>query len=293
MKVSIVTLSYNQASFLERALRSVLTQSHSEIEYIVIDPGSTDGSREIIESYRPHIAKIIFERDSGPADGLQRGLRESTGSIFGYINADDRLLPGAINKIVETFTTHPESDIVLGHGYIEDHRHGVTRRFRVSPPPFTPWTMAFDGVSFLQQGMFLRTDVVRAVGGFNIDNRTCWDAELLAELVLHGARFRRIDAMLAVFTLHNASISGSQRLQATFHRDWKRIRERLLGRELHREEPLNLIGARLAKWIADPKTLLWRLESTINPSRRIREEADATPGPPIPLRSAVEQGQAR
>ena len=92
MKVSIVTISFNQARFLRRAITSVLSQDYPDIEYIVVDPGSTDGSREIINAYGPRLASVIFDPDDGPADGLNRGFQLATGDVLAYINADDALL---------------------------------------------------------------------------------------------------------------------------------------------------------------------------------------------------------
>lgn len=89
MKISVVTVSYNQAQFLERAIRSIVEQNQEDLEYIVIDPGSTDESRDIIERYRSNIAKIVYEPDSGPAEGLNKGFFHATGEVPGLINADD------------------------------------------------------------------------------------------------------------------------------------------------------------------------------------------------------------
>src|ERR1039458_1375445 len=94
-RVSIVTISFNQAEFIERTILSVLTQDYLDIEYIVVDPGSTDGSRDIIERYRSRISKIILRPDRGAADGLNNGFAEATGEIFGFLNSDDLLRPGA------------------------------------------------------------------------------------------------------------------------------------------------------------------------------------------------------
>ena len=94
-RVSIVTISYNQAQFLERTILSVLDQDYPEIEYIVVDPGSTDGSREIIERYGSRISKVILRPDRGAADGLNSGFAEASGQILGFLNSDDTLLPGA------------------------------------------------------------------------------------------------------------------------------------------------------------------------------------------------------
>jgi glycosyltransferase involved in cell wall biosynthesis len=105
-KVSIVTISYNQCAFLERAIQSVLAQNYPEVEYIVVDPGSTDGSRDIIERYRSRISKLILEPDKGPVDGLNKGFSVATGEIYGYLNADDEFLPGAIDKAMRAFASH-------------------------------------------------------------------------------------------------------------------------------------------------------------------------------------------
>ena len=140
MRVSIVTISYNQAEFLEKAIRSVIEQDYDDIEYIIVDPGSTDGSRDIIERYRSKIAKVIFEPDDGPADGLNKGFAHATGNLCGYLNADDAYLPGSISRVVAAFRCMPEADVICGHGYMVDAegrvpsdistqtalRHGVT-----------------------------------------------------------------------------------------------------------------------------------------------------------------------
>ena len=114
MRISIVTLSYNQGAFLQEAMDSVLQQNHSDLEYIVVDPGSTDGSRELLRSYGEQISRFIFEPDRGAADGLNRGFGGATGEIFGFLNADDFLLPGALHRVSEFFESHPQCDIAHG-----------------------------------------------------------------------------------------------------------------------------------------------------------------------------------
>ena len=89
MKFSVVTVSFNQRQYLEEALTSVLEQDYPAIEYIVVDPGSTDGSRELIESFRDRLASIVFEADQGAADGLNKGFQRASGDIFGFLNSDD------------------------------------------------------------------------------------------------------------------------------------------------------------------------------------------------------------
>ena len=118
-KVSIVTISFNQAAFLERTIRSVLEQNYSDIEYIVVDPGSSDGSRDIIECYRSRISRVIYEPDRGAADGLNKGFAEATGNIFAYLNSDDVLLPGAVAS-AEAFLGSHELDVVSAHAKVID-----------------------------------------------------------------------------------------------------------------------------------------------------------------------------
>src|SRR5437773_10138654 len=102
MKFSIVTISYNQARFLEQAICSVLDQDYEDVEYIVADPGSTAGSREIIDRYRSRIAAVVFEPDAGPGDALNKGFAQASGEIYGSLNADDQDLPATLTKVHHT-----------------------------------------------------------------------------------------------------------------------------------------------------------------------------------------------
>lgn len=257
-RISIVTLSFNQAGFLEKAIRSVLDQDYPEIEYIIVDPGSTDGSRDLIAQYRDQITQVILDPDDGPADGLNRGLAAATGDIFGYINADDRLLPGAVASVAETFRQHPAADIAYGHGFIENLTHGTYRPFLASPPPLSPWMMAHGGLVMLQQSTFFRLSALRRIGGFNAANRTCWDWELLVDLARTGAQAHRIDRALAVFTLHGGSISGSGRMERQYQLDQERLFTKLLGRDRGAAHRAACLTARLAKYLRDPRMLALR-----------------------------------
>lgn len=258
MKISIVTISYNQAAFLERAILSVLDQDYPDIEYIIVDPGSTDGSRALIERYRHRLGRVILDPDKGPADGLNHGLAAATGEIFAFLNADDCLLPGAVGKAMAGFRDHPGTDVIYGHGHIEDLRNGRRRAVRATSP-VTPWLLAHGGVFLLQQASFYRTASVRMVGGFNTDNRTCWDGELWAELLLAGCRFKLLPAEMAVFTLHDASISGTGIVEDIYRNDWIRISHRLTGRAPHWLDPVRRLTAQGLKWGLNPKALVRRI----------------------------------
>src|SRR5215210_2994897 len=103
MKLSIVTPSFNQGRFLEQTILSVLTQDHTDIEYIIIDGGSTDESVEVIRRYEDRLAYWVSEKDRGQAHAINKGLEKATGDVFAFINSDDTYLPGAFRAVVEYF----------------------------------------------------------------------------------------------------------------------------------------------------------------------------------------------
>jgi len=250
MKVSIVTLSFNQAEFLERAILSVLEQDHDDIEYIVVDPGSTDGSRDIIEKYRDRIATVVDQPDKGPPDGLNNGFDAATGDIYCYMNADDAFLPGALKEAVAAFERHRNADVVVGHGFIVDKAGDVIRRFRSAP--FTPWRFAHRAAIVMQQSTFFRASAYKATNGFNIDNRTSWDAELLLDMGLAGARVKIVDRNWSLFTIHEDSISGSQRMADESLVNHRRYFKQVMGRDERPSDRYCVTYARLIRWLMDP-----------------------------------------
>ena len=113
--VSIVTPSFNQSAYFEQTIRSVLEQDYPDIEYIVIDGASTDGSVDIIKKYSPRLAYWISEKDLGQADAINKGMRRAKGEIVAWLNSDDYYLPGAIKSAVTTFESNPQAVMVYGN----------------------------------------------------------------------------------------------------------------------------------------------------------------------------------
>lgn len=225
MRISIVTISYNQASFLQGAIESVLGQQYPDLEYVVVDGGSTDGSREVIARHADQLAWWCSEGDAGPAAALNKGLAHCTGDVFGFLNADDLLLPGALEAVAGAFRAHPDVDVVSGHG-VEIDATGRPVRSLYSDR----WSLRryLHGRCILVQPATFawRTTVVEA-GGFDEANRTSWDGTLWVDLDRVGARFCRINQPLAAFRVHADSITGSGHALARFHADHAALAERV------------------------------------------------------------------
>lgn len=161
-KVSIVTPSFNQARFLERNITSVLDQGYPNLEYFVIDGGSTDGSLEIIRRYADRLTRWVSEPDLGQADAINKGFSLSGGEILAWLNSDDTYLPGAIAEAVDYLQTHSSVGLVYGKAYYIDEDD---RRVAAYPAGPTDHRGLRRGVTTIpQQATFFRARWWREVG---------------------------------------------------------------------------------------------------------------------------------
>jgi glycosyltransferase involved in cell wall biosynthesis len=218
MKFSIVTISYNQGRYLKQCIESVLNQENVNIEYIVVDPGSVDGSKEIINSYKQ--IKKVFKIDKGPADGLNKGFQLATGDYFGFINADDYFLPGAISKI-EKEIKRSGSLFITGKGYVKSPNNNYTT---ITPTKLNLNKLLYRSAIIFQQSTFFSRNLFKITNGFNCNNYSCWDYEFYTDLLAkHNIQHHIFDEAIAVFRLHLSSISGSKSLEETYKADINRI----------------------------------------------------------------------
>ena len=134
-RISVVTPSFNQAQFIEATMRSVLEQDYPNIEYLVVDGGSSDGSVEIIRKYADRLAWWVSERDKGQADAINKGLQRATGDVVAYLNSDDLYFPGAVRAIAEAFEKTPDAGVIYGQTQKID-AHGEETK----PLFLTPWS---------------------------------------------------------------------------------------------------------------------------------------------------------
>ena len=206
--ISIVTLSYNQGRFLADCIDSVSSQKVDGVEYIVVDPGSSDGSRDILQTRAAEMDCQILEPDDGPADGLNKGFAQAGGEIFGYINADDRLAPGAVQFVREYFAKRPSMDVLCGAIRIIDENGRASTRARTSDR-FNVRRYAARLCNIAQQATFFRRRAFDLAGGFNVANRVAWDGELLADMALIDAKFARERKVLGDFRVYQGTISNS------------------------------------------------------------------------------------
>lgn len=235
MKISIVTISFNQREYLQECIESILSQTECELEYIVVDPGSSDGSRALIESYGDKIIKV-FAQDQGPADGLNQGFKRATGEIYGFINSDDYLLPGALKRIHAHFCAHGLNGFVTGRGYAKE----VSGEFRkILPRRLTKETMLHRADIVFQPATFFPANAFKKANGFNVANKTCWDYELFLHFLLYGLRHEVLPVEVAVFRLHDGSISGSGRMTERYLRDLDAIFFQVCGRRRGLVDKLN------------------------------------------------------
>jgi glycosyltransferase involved in cell wall biosynthesis len=213
--VTIVTPSYNQAAYLDEALRSVAEQDYPAIEHVVVDGGSTDGSVEIIESFADRLAWWVSEPDAGQADALNKGFAQANGQILGWLNSDDVLLPGAISAVVEALERDPDALLVFGKNLaVDEHKQPLAefegRDLDVVEMVRACWNYA------VQPGSLFRRRAWELVGPFEPTAYYYFDLEWVVRLLLAGGKTGRIDRTLALYRIHPTSKTGGAPLPRAY-----------------------------------------------------------------------------
>jgi glycosyltransferase involved in cell wall biosynthesis len=174
--ISMVTCSFQQARYLDLAIRSVLDQDYPALEYIVIDGGSTDGSAEIIRGHQRSLAYWVSEPDRGQTDALVKGFGRATGDIHGWLCSDDLLLPGALRAVAGFFQAHPSVMAVYGDAVWIDGEGGFLRAKKEMG--FSRFVFLHDHNYIPQPSMFWRRGLYEAVGGLDPAFDLAMDADL-------------------------------------------------------------------------------------------------------------------
>lgn len=197
--LSIVMPSFNQARFLEEAIGSVLSQRDRVKEFFVLDAGSTDGSREIIEKYSDQIDWWRSAPDGGQSNAIADGFERATGDVLTWLNSDDALLPGAIDALLDCFDADPELGLVEGDTVVVDGDSRVKRCDRRAGPS-RQW-MRYGYMRIHQPSTFFRRDVYERVGGVDRSLHCVMDTELWYR-ILSNTKAKRLDRYCGVHRIH-------------------------------------------------------------------------------------------
>jgi glycosyltransferase involved in cell wall biosynthesis len=191
--VSIVTPSFNQGVYLRRTIDSVLSQSYSNIELIVMDGGSTDDSVSILKDYNDRIT-WVSEPDNGQTHAINKGMRRARGEILAYLNSDDVLLPGAIERVVEYFANHPPTMMVYGKAFYIDEVDRITGDYRTEP--YSRERLAEECI-ICQPATFWRRSLTALIGDFDERLHFVMDYDYWLRAANAGARIDFLDEPLA------------------------------------------------------------------------------------------------
>jgi glycosyltransferase involved in cell wall biosynthesis len=208
-RITIVTPSFQQGRFLEEAIRSVLRQGYPNLEYIVMDGGSRDDSLEIIRKYQEDLTYWRSEPDDGQSAAILDGFTRGTGSILGWVNADDVLLPGALWTAAKFLAKNPQTDLLVGAGVYIDVHSKVTARSWGSPPSSRSLLYWCCG-GFVQPASFWRRDAFERAGGFTRSLRVSMDYDLYLRLTRAKAA-RSTPAFLGGLRIHEATKTSKLR----------------------------------------------------------------------------------
>ena len=250
--VSIVTPSFNQASYLEATIRSVLDQDYPRLEYIVIDGGSTDGSLEILRRYESRLAVLVSEPDRGQTDAINKGFALARGEILAWLNSDDTYRAGAIAEAVAYLCKHPEVGMVYGAAYYIDAAGRQVGRFRAAPTDHARLRRGVTGIP--QQAMFFRSRLWRMAGPLDPTFQFAMDYDLWVRLAaLTPIAYHPRD--WANFRLH-----GSSKTLTEANRCWPEML-RVHYREGGSRASILVAKSIVRRWVEPimPLRLRWRL----------------------------------
>jgi glycosyltransferase involved in cell wall biosynthesis len=208
--ISIITVVFNNVNTIEKTILSVINQSYKNIEYIIIDGGSTDGTLTIINNYRSYISTIVSEKDNGIADAMNKGIALATGNLIGLINADDWFEPDAINKVARVNSQYPDSII---HGSMRVYFNSST--FYLETAVAKPNLKK--GMELNHPTVFVPAVLYKEYGLFDTNYRIVFDWELMLRFKISGVNFIKIDDVISNFSVGGVSTTQSKELIEEMH----------------------------------------------------------------------------
>ncbi len=225
-RISVITPSYNQGQFLERTIRSVLMQGYPNLEYIIVDGGSSDGSVEIIRKYEKHLAYWQSEPDRGQSHAINKGLKISTGKIICWLNSDDYYLPDTLKTVAESLADGTGVFALVGH-CLKVFTDGRPPKLEKGEYKDRRSLLKFwNGYTMPQSSIFWRREVFDRVGLLNEDEHYIMDFDYWARISTH-VEFRNIDCTLSCATYHDQAKTGDN--FAVYHEHLRRRASKYWG----------------------------------------------------------------
>jgi glycosyltransferase involved in cell wall biosynthesis len=199
-KITIVTPSYNQGDFLEETIRSILLQNYPNIEYIIIDGGSSDYSVEIIKKYEPWISYWVSEKDNGQSHALVKGFNMASGTLFNWINSDDVLCKDALFNIAKAYIENPFADFIYGKNLIINK---FSEKIGIFQHPKDNLRLRYlYEMPYGQQACFFTSKIYKMVGGINTQLHFSMDYELYVKIHLLNPITIQIDDHIGAIRVH-------------------------------------------------------------------------------------------
>lgn len=201
IKISIITITYNSENTLEGTIKSILEQNYNNLEYIIIDGGSSDSTLEIIDKYRKRIAYFISEPDNGISEAFNKGIRVAQGDVIGIINSDDMLYKDALFRINKKFTERPDLEAV--HGNVLRF-NGNEERGRVVKPNKNLKKLYYDFLIY-HPSFFVSKKAYEKYGLYNCEYKCAMDYEFVSRMYFNGANIDYIDSIISYFRVGGTS----------------------------------------------------------------------------------------
>ena len=209
MKISLITVVYNRAATIERTILSVLDQSYADVEYIVVDGASTDGTLDVIRKYENRISRIISEKDNGVYDAINKGIKTATGTLIGILHADDRFAhKDVLSQIAETFHNNPATDCLFGDvGFVRSNEPDkIVRYFSSSIFKLNRFKL---GIMPAHPTFYCYKKYFDQYGDYRTDLEITSDFDLLLRfLYKHQLRYLYLPQIMVLMNLGGKSTSG-------------------------------------------------------------------------------------
>ena len=224
-RITVVTPSFNQATYLERTIKSVLNQGYPNLEYMIVDGGSTDGSVEIIRKYESQLSWWVSEKDRGQAHAINKGLERATGEWVAWQNSDDIYYAQAFNDLASIVKKNPQADLITADVNLINEFDMPFRELRYPKPSYNG--LVAEGMVLTNQAAFWRRDLQQKIGYINESYVCSFDYDWFLRLTQHSSQVCHVKKIWGGYRFHLATKTTQQ--AAVFIKEMQQI---LSGREM-------------------------------------------------------------